>query len=332
MNYIAESISLLNSSYSKDKIVQTLKKIMPELGIKDFMVLSNMVQVCSTSPSDSLLTSQIKLKCGNYDVLFKYNKLEHKSIPSIKDIECILAAFIVAIENSIIYKDITDSIIFSKNKEYLTYDNLIADISTEIKNYERFGTNFCVAKIVLENISLGGKFNFKVSKYIDTIRESIRATDNVYRDSKNIYILFRNVDLENGIKLIEKIKNIVYTNEIGIAEWKSTYVIVDLMSEIDNYIYLSQEKYEKDKKSLVDELNLILNKALYKNDDISIVIKKDIKDIHLNKVSLFFNLNNIEYAVLKNVKNTTDFSFVYNFSGDEIAEDIISELSKNKQT
>lgn len=330
MNYIADSICLLNSSYSKEKIIKLFKKTMLKLGIKDFMVLSNMVQICSTSPSDNILKSIISLKCGNYDVLFKYNKIDSETTIETRDIECVIAAFIVAIENSIIYKDITDNVTFSKNKEYLSYNNLIADISNEIKHYERFGTNFCVAKIVVENISLGEKFNFKVSKYIDEIRESIRATDTVYRDSKNIYILFRNVDLDNGVTLIEKIKKIVYTNEIGIAQWKSTYVIVDLMSEIDNYIYLSQEKYEKEKNSLVDELNLILNKALYKNDDITIVIREDTSDIHLNKAIFFFTLNNIEYVVLKNIEDINDFKFAYHFSGDEIAQDIINELSKNK--
>lgn len=328
MNYVADSICLLNSSYSKDKIIKIFKKTMTKLGVKDFIVSSSIVQVCTTSIANDSLDSHINLKCGNYDVLFKYKKPENKLALEINSIECVIAAFIVAIENSIIYKDIMDNVAFSKNKEYLSYNNLIADISNEIKHYDRFGTNFCVAKIVVDSISFGEKFNFKISKYIDDIKQSIRATDTVYKDSKNIYILFRNVDLDNGVNLVEKIKNIVYTNEIGIAQWQSTYVIVDLMSEIDNYIYLSQEKYEKEKSSLADELNLVLNKALFRNYDVTIVEKREMKESHLKKNVFSFTLNNIEYSVLKNVKNTKEFSFVYNFSGDEIAEDIISEISK----
>lgn len=328
MNYIADSICLLNSSYSKDKIIKIFKATMLKLGIKDFVLSSGIVQVFNMSSSIGLLNSQIALNCGNHDVFFKYISTDEKLLANKKDIECVIAAFIVAIENSMLYKDIIDNVIFSKDKEYLSYNDLISDISHEIKNYERFGTNFCVAKIVIENLLLGEKFNFKISQYINQIKDSIRGTDTVYRDSKNIYVLFRNVDLNNGITLINKIKNIVYTNSIGIAQWQSSFVIVDLMSEIDNYIYLSQVKYEEEKNSLADELNKVLNKALYKNHDIYIIEANKLNSSHKNNIELKFILNNIEYIVLRTTKKKADFSYVYKFVGDELAEDIIGELSK----
>lgn len=328
MSYIVDSICLLNSSYSKDKIIKLFENIMRKAGIEDFILLSNIAQVC-TSPliEDG---SDILLECGNYKVSFRYKKSANKCILDKKDLECLVAAFIVSIENSVIYKDMTDKIAFGRNKNYPTYDNLIIDISKEIKHYERFGTDFCVAKINMDNVILGEKYDFKLGRCIDELQGLIRGTDSVYSDSRSIYILFRNVGIKDGVILIDKLKSVMCKCQIGIAEWKSSYVVVDLMSEIDNYIYLSAQKEDEEKTSIVDELNKILNRALFRNEDI-IIVKTEEVDNLLNKyVVLSFNINNCSYSVIRNCKNTSNFSFLYKFAGDEIAQDILNELKNIK--
>lgn len=326
MSFIVDSICLLNSSYSKEKIIKIFETRLRKAGIQDFILLSNIVQVC-TSP---LIEKgcDMYLECGNYSVTFRYRKVEGKCKLDSKDIESLIASFIVAIENSIIYKDITDKIAFGRNKDYPSYDNLIRDISKEINHYDRFGTDFCVAKISMENVILGEKFNFKLSRYISEIKNIIRATDSVYSDSKNIYVLFRNVGIEDGIKLVDKLKTVVSKSQVGIAEWKNTYVIVDLMGEIDNYIYLSQQKEEDKKISIVEEINKILNIALFKNEDIWFVYSNELDEVSKQYELLSFNVENSAYSVLKNCSDESNFSFIYKFVGDEIAEDILKELKK----
>lgn len=327
MSYIVDSICLLNSSYSKDKIIKLFKSIMRKAGIEDFILLSNIVQVCTSPLIEE--GSDIVLECGNYKVSFRYKKPTNRCILDKKDLECLVASFIVSIENSVIYKDMTDKIAFGRNKNYPTYDNLIVDISREIKHYERFGTDFCVAKINMDNIILGEKYDFKLGRYINEITGLIRGTDSVYSDSRNIYILFRNVGIKDGVKLIDKLKSVMCKCQIGIAEWKSSYVIVDLMGEIDNYIYLSAQREEEEKTSMVDELNKILNRALYRNEDIIIVKTEEVDTSSTKYVAMSFNLNGCSYSVIRNCKNTSKFSFLYKFVGDEIAQDILNELKNS---
>ena len=324
MNYLAESICLLNSSYSKDKIIKTFKSVLYKAGIHEFILLSNSVQVCTSPVMEG--AKYLPLEFGNFIVNFQYKSLNNKIILTKKDIECLIVAFMVAIENSKIYKNLTDNIAFGLNKGYPTYDDLISDISKEIKHYERFETNFCVAKINFDSIILGEKYGFRISMYIDDVKNSIRATDSVYSDSKNIYVLFRNVNIDDGVLLLEKLRKVAKGNPIGIAEWKSTYVIVDLMSEIDNYIYLSQEQDDSSEISLVDSFNKVLNKSLYKREDVWIVKSSEVDNDDKDKLVLSFDIGELNYSVLINCKNKKQFTFLYEFSGDEIAEDILRTL------
>ena len=90
-------------------------------------------------------------------------------------------------------------------------------------------------------------------------------------------------------------------------------------------------KKEADDKHLSEEFNKILNKALLFNHDIIVIFSSELtKETTFNKV-LSFSINNIDYSVLKNVEDTSAFTFVYKFKGDEIAEDIFLTLKANKK-
>lgn len=323
MSYLVNNICLLNSTYSKDKIQNIFKNILDDLGIKEFILISSIAPICSKSTEGC--NSEVSIKCGNYPVIFKYNKNE-LTVP-INDLKCLIASYIVAIENSIIYKDITDKISFGENADFPVFSTLIADITNEIEQYKRYGYDFCVAKISLENQSLGEKFEYKLKDNLKTIKDIVRATDSVYRDSKNIYILYRNIGIKDGVKLVDKLKKHIKDAEIGIAEWKSSYIIVDLLSEIDNFIYLSQTKQQSNNRHVREELNKVLNKAIMHGDCIIIVDSNELKDIHKKFKVLSFKLNTLkEYAVLKNYNHISDFNFLYEFNYEDIADDVFNFL------
>lgn len=322
MSYLVDSISLLNSTYSKDKVKKIFNKILTDANIHEYILISNIVQVSSVTSIDKPVI--LSFRCGNYTISFKYK--DNKTNLSCDDIKCLIASLIVSIENCSIFNDMVDKISFSQNKDYSTFNDLVSDIAKEIEQYKRYGINFCVAKINMEYEVLSEKFTYKIKNTIDLVSDIIRASDSVYRDSKNIYILYRNVCMKDGIKLIDKLKNSIQQKYIGIAEWKSSYVITDLFGEIDNFIYLSKTRDESKLKNLKDDLNKLLNKALMFNESIYIIDSINIKDIHKPYVAMTINVNNKEYTVLRKFKDEGNLEYVYKFVDEHVADDILDFL------
>lgn len=324
MSYLVDNIILLNSSYSKDKVKRIFNKILIDAKITDYILISNIVQASSVTFIDNPKT--LSFRCGNYTVSFKYK--DNRTKLSSDDVKCLIAALIISIENCSIFNDMTDKIAFSENKDYPTFNDLVSDITKEIEQYKRYGTNFCVAKINMENEVLDEKFTYKIKHTIDLVSDIIRASDSVYRDSKNIYILYRNVCMQDGIKLIDKLKGSIQQNSIGIAEWKSSYVITDLFGEIDNFIYISQTKEQSKVKNLKEDLNKILNKALMFNESIFVVESNKLKDIHKPYIALTFDVNNKNYTVLRRFKDEDNIEYVYKFVDEHVADDILEFLKR----
>lgn len=325
MSYLVDNICLLNSTYSKEKIQKIFKNILKKSGINKFILINSIAAVCSNDIDN--LDTEISFKCGNQKVIFKYN--ESESSLAKNDIKCIIASYIVAIENAIVYKDITDKVSFGNNGNYPVFSTLVSDISKEIEEYKRYGFDFCVAKISLENLALGEKFEYRIKDTLEIVQNAVRSTDGVYRDRKNIYILYRKVGIKDGINLVNKLKTLIKGVEIGIAEWKSSYVIVDLFGEIDNYIYHLKNQSQSDNNCVKEELNKILNKSFLSGDYIIIVNSTEIKDIHENYVVFSFKINNDNhYSVLKNYKNKEEFKFCYEFNDVDIADDILKYLEE----
>lgn len=330
MSYLVDNICLLNSTYSKDKIQKIFKNILNKSGLNEFVLINSIAPICSDITHNC--NTDISLRCGNQHVVFKYKQPESSHLTK-SDIECLIASYIIAIENAIVYKDITDKVSFGENGNYPVFSTLVSDISKEIEQYKRYGFDFCVAKISFENLSLGEKFQYKIKDSLETVRNAIRSTDSVYRDSKNIYILYRNVGIEDGVNLVDKLKSLIKEAEIGIAEWKSSYVIVDLFGEIDNYIYHSQNQSQSDNRCAREELNKILNKSFLSGDYIIIVDSREMKEIHDEYEVFSFKLNNAHcYSVLKNYKNTSDFTFFYEFNDVDVADDIFKYLREHNGT
>lgn len=325
MSHLVDSICLLNSSYSKDKIIKILKKRLSIVGVHKYILLSSIIQTATVNTLNN--ATEISLKCGNYMVVFKYDSSECSI--SDDDLKCLLASFVVSIENSVIYNDLTNKITFSEGKSYPTFNTLVEDISKEIEQYKRHGTDFCVAKIGIENEILGEKFNYKLKKYLDIVKDSVRITDSVYRDIKNIYILFRNVGINDGVNLVSKLKDAIPNSEIGIAEWRSSYAIVDLFTEIDNFIYLSKVDIQSQNICIKEELNKILNKAILYNELILIVNSLDVKPKHEKYISFNFTIDGVDYTVLRKYKKKDDFTNAYEFNFEDIAEDIFEILQNN---
>lgn len=326
MSCLVDNICLLNSTYSKDKIQKIFKNILKKSGLNNFILINSIASVCSDNIQHC--DAEMYVKCGNQKVIFKYHAAESKLTQN--DIKCIIASYIIAIENAIIYKDITDKVSFGKNGVYPVFSTLVSDISTEIEQYKRYGFDFCVAKISLENLALDEKFEYKIKYALETINNTVRSTDSVYRDSKNIYILYRKVGIKDGVKLVNKLKTLFKDADIGIAQWQSSYVIVDLFGEIDNYIYHLKNDVELTNSCAKEDLNKILNKSFLSGDYIVIVNSDEITDIHKPYDVLSFQLKNGHYySVLKNYKNIEEFKFFYEFNDVDIADDIFKYLEEH---
>lgn len=326
MSCLVDNICLLNSTYSKDKIQKIFKNILKKSGLNEFILINSIASICSDNIQNC--DTEISVRCGNQKVVFKYNSSESDLTQN--DIKCLIASYIIAIENAIIYKDITDKVSFGKNGVYPVFSTLVSDISTEIEQYKRYGFDFCVAKISLENLALDEKFEYKIKYALETINNTVRSTDSVYRDSKNIYILYRKVGIKDGVKLVNKLKTLFKDADIGIAQWQSSYVIVDLFGEIDNYIYHLKNDVELTNSCAKEDLNKILNKSFLSGDYIIIVNSDEITDIHKPYDVLSFQLKNGHYySVLKNYKNIEEFKFFYEFNDVDIADDIFKYLEEH---
>ena len=319
----SNEIYLLNSSYSKDKIKGIFRTILVKRGLSKYILLSDLVQDCSVISIEN--PSIIDIDCGYHSIHFEYKKSSMLSLTE-EDLKCLIAIFMISMENATIYENLVNSIAFGENKEYPTFNDLIRDINKEIEVYKRYGTPFCVAKIRIKNEVYNKNNYMKITSYLDTIKENVRSTDSIYIDDKNVYIILRDIyqsDAENVVhKLNEKMTDVY----VGVAEWKSLYVVSDLLSEIDNYIYIELEKLKKSSVSLTEDLDKILNNAIFHNDTINIIqnsgYNKDNELIKKHEV-FRFSLNSKNYIVLKNLPKNNDLDIIYTLSDDHIASDIL---------
>lgn len=324
MKDFVRKIFLLNSTYNRDKIRSIFVRSLEYYHITEFALVSDMIKHCTSVYIPN--GTDITIHCGYYDVDFRYNASE--STITEEYLKILIVNFIIAIENSVIYHDLIEKVSFQGKKQYLVFNDLITDITEQIKKYERDeNESFCVMKISLNDVIKGEKFDIKFKGYIDIVRNSVKEYDRIYCDNKNIYVLLYKLTIEDGLNIVKRLNDRMQNIDIGIAQWQSSMVVVDLLGEIDNFIFTEKIKKEENSQSIAINLNKILDKAIWKKDNIIIVKKEDIKEEHKEYIRYEFKLNSRSFIVLKNLKPELDtFIYKYVFNYEDIALDVFDKL------
>lgn len=314
---VINSVFLLNSTYNKEKIKKIFLQCLKEYDICEFYLRSNIINL---NKEDSFINKKISIDNGDYKCDFYVDKY---STEKERDIKLIIASFLVAIENSEVY----NTVINAAYCNYLTYQSLLEDINFFKNNYERYDIPFCLMKVQSKNKS------YAVKK----IRELIRYTDKVYvKDEKDdsIYILFSNLNINDGEKIANKIQNNIRNVKVGVAEWLNSYVIMDLFGEVDNYIYMKSAVHFSNNESLSNKINKIFDKSILSGDNIYVVSGNE--EVNNSICEFSFEYDSNQYIVLKNpsedtVRKLKELNlFVYKHCNEELAQDLFARIKRNE--
>ena len=97
-----ESIKEAIRKYVLDNSTHTeteWKEIFPDIfSINEFILINSMAPICSNVTDNC--NAEISFRCGNQSVVFKYKQTDSLHLTK-SDIECLIASYIIAIENAI---------------------------------------------------------------------------------------------------------------------------------------------------------------------------------------------------------------------------------------
>lgn len=319
---ICDTLYKINSSYSPEATQTILKNELEKYGINEFKLDSNLISV--TSSQNTLYKHKHSFLNDKYQITIEYND-SYNSLTKL-ELEYILSSFYASIERSYYYNNLLSSLYQKKSENFKDTPSLIKDISKEIEVYKRYGHNFCLIRVGLCYNKQSLKNIAQISNYINIIKDNTRSTDSVYCDKDCIYVLLRKISFNAAKKIHSKLTSVLPDCLIGLAEWKDSFVIADLIGETENYIYQNILNNTK-QVPLVDELDKILNKAIMYNKSISVVYSKECSDFHDAFKVYMFDYNGRQYSVLCNCTDTSGFSFVYIFNFEDVAEDVLNQLN-----
>lgn len=323
MSNILNNIYLINTTHSQEKIRVIFERILSQYDIEGYSLSSQQINEKSTDCDN--LEHDIKLEFSQNSIFFSY-KLKDDSSKTLLDeeeLKILVLNYVIACEHSLLYKNISKGIV-GQEALFGGIQKLIKDIEKEIDVYTRYGKEFCLIKVVPNKSIIKEKES--TIKVAQKINDSIRNTDEIYIDNKTIYVLLRAIQFKDAEQVAKKIKSSIKNVNIGVVEWQNSYVIADLFSELENYMYISLLKNNKAKPALEEELNKILDKATMFNQPIAIASLNENEIEERKYIEMEFTHNKKKYAVLKKYPNTKELSNPYIFNYRDLASDVLNKL------
>lgn len=324
MEYLNDIVKM-NSTYNKDKITKYFIDALQRASIYDFILSSDVINLKN---GEDLSKDKFKDKIqfdGNYFDMRFYCNFPLSFSNNRKDMEYLIVSYVNAINNADLY-------LSGERHKYSSTVNAIfkKSIGDAVEAYNRYGTPFCLCKIEFGSLAK----NSNICNH--HIKDIVRKSDDVFFSGQNsAFILFKKMDKDNSAIILDKIKNLFPGSRIGIAQWKSNYVVADLFSEVENDIVLKNEnegmrkKEDRGNKENIQELNKLLNGSINKSK-IYVLCNKNgnalFDNLLLNfsyegkNIEVYNNLSDKDLSCLyqKNIQ-----FYVYN-GDDSIAEDILN--------
>lgn len=331
MDKIIRNMLYVSSTYSRDNIIKRFTECIQEFGIFDFGIITRAINYCTSL--DFIDSKTIEFSFGPHNVIFRYKETVDLTEDDISHITILLTSFIISIENSSLYEGLMNKLDNKIISFVGSYDELLVDIEINTQDYKRYNTPFSLIKIVSPATTQGLVSRTIIcNDNLNKIKSCIRISDKLYRDNSGIYILLKNTDLEGGKKVVDKIKSEVGSIDAGIATWEDAFVPVDLLSEVENSIYISKIDKPSKKQNVIESLNRIFDRSLLHKDKIYIIESNDKTEEFKIFQCLAFNIDECKYMVLRNpIKDISDY-VIYEFNGEDYASDVIHFLKNKKRT
>lgn len=313
-------IYLINSSYSRSKIIKNFSNTLKSFGIEYFKVTSNIIKISNITNSNFTENSnKIVLSLDDCDVTFEY--YDNNYILEKKDIEILVTNFIISIRNSNLYTKFPDELALCKKYPQLTFKQMLQDIDDEIEIYKQYDSPFALLKVIPNNTDTPN-----IDDVYRTLKSIMRSSDKVYLHKNSLYVLLKNFKESDTNNLLKKIENKLPNNQFGIANWDFSYVIMDLISEVDNNVYFRAQKNSTNHEKICEAINYVLYKATTTAENIVILLTETKNNLNLH--SLYdFEFNKEKFSIVKAKKidiNMDDIRYKFNFEDD--AKDILSKL------
>lgn len=329
MDKIVQDMFYLNSSYSKEVVLRRFSECLEDFGIIDFGIITRATNHCTTL--DFTDSETIEYTYGAHNVVFKYVPTYSLTKEDKNNLMVILTAFVISIENTVLYEGLMNKLDNKIISFVGSYEELLVDIEISREDYKRYNNPFTLLKILHPSIKKKSVGKSVLSNdFMTSLKSCIRLSDKVYCDASGLYILLKNTNIDGGENVANKIKDKIGPIEIGIAMWHDSFIPIDLLSEVENSIYIKKFSNEKNKENQIDKLNKILDKAILTNDSIVIVLDSD-KTANLKKYQCHsLIVDECKYMVLRNPKNIDNEFILYTYDYEDIAIDVINKIKNVK--
>lgn len=325
MDKIVQDMFYLNSSYSKEVVLRRFSECLEDFGITNYGIITRATNYCTTL--DFADSETIEYTYGAHNIIFKYTSTYSLTEEDKNNLMIILTAFVISIENTVLYEGLMNKLDNKIISFVGSYEELLVDIEISREDYKRYSNPFTLLKILYPSIRKKSVGKSVLSNdFMTKLKSCIRLSDKVYCDASGLYILLKNTNIEGGENVSNKIKDRLGEVEIGIATWHDSFVPIDLLSEVENSIYIKKFSNEKSKENQIEKLNKILDKAILTNDTIVIVLDSD-KTANLKKYQCHvLIIDERKYMVLRNPKDINNEFILYTYDYEDIAIDVINKL------